>query len=75
MVIPLISMVGLITTQAELTNLATRFSVLLLLPVSSADGLSKYCCRQCIDSLVGTLRGKLLTREREQEQPTSVQVW
>ena len=56
--------VGLFTNQAALINLTTRFSTLLQLPVSSNDGLSKYCCRHCRDSLVNLERKLTDTRNR-----------
>ena len=45
--------VGLFTTQANFDNLAAKLSVLLQLPISEDDGLSKFACRLCRNSLKG----------------------
>ena len=43
--------VGLFTTQANFDNLTAKLSVLLQLPISVDDGLSKFACRLCRNSL------------------------
>lgn len=43
--------VGLFTPQANFDNLAARLGLLLQLPVSANDGLSKFTCRLCRGSL------------------------
>ena len=43
--------VGLFTPQANFDNLAARLSLLLQLPISANDSLSKFACRLCQSSL------------------------
>ena len=56
--------IGLFTNQAALSNLTTRLSTLLQLPISENDGLSSYSCRQCRDSLLNLERKLADTRNR-----------
>lgn len=63
-VVPSKHSVGLFTNQAEFTNLAVRFSILLQVPVASTDGLLRYCCRQCKESFLNLERKLESTRNR-----------
>ena len=64
--------VGLFTNQADLPTSHQDLGFFYTeVPVSSSDGLSKYCCRQCRDSFLNLERK--LTQETGWVQFTSVQ--